>query len=245
MITPVCPQCKAGIEPRDINVAKDIAYCRACESICVLSDLVQDINIAGSVDLMNPPKGAWCTVTPECTSIGASHRSVISAMGFLAFSLFWNGIVSVFVLLNIANTLNLMGMGLPEWLPVNRDESFMGLGMTLFLWVFLTPFIAIGTAMLAGFPMSLFGKEEVTLRGQEGRVFVGIGVLGWTRRFDIKAVSTVRLSTKNWRDSDGDAQSKCEIVLTQKNGREFRFGGSLQKERRHFLAVALHQVLKP
>jgi len=244
MITPICPQCKMVIEPDDINVAKDIAYCRACEKVCALSEITQNVGLDDTIDLMRPPKGAWYESAPEGTRIGASHRSLVTALGLLAVSLFWNGIVSVFVLLNIANTLNLIGIGLPEWLPVGNSESSMGFGMTLFLWVFLTPFIAIGTTMVLGFLMALFGKEEVILSHHSGKVFVGIGALGWTRRFDGKTISSVRLVTKNWRDSDGDAQSKSEIVLTRNDGKEMKFGGSMPKERRKFVAAALQQTLR-
>jgi len=244
MITPICPQCKKVIGPDDINAAKDIAYCRACEKVCALSETIQEVGLDGSIDLRRPPKGTWYENAPESTMIGASHRSLVKAVGLLAFSLFWNGIVSVFVLLNIANTLNLMGIGFPEWLPLAKSDSSMGLGITLFLWVFLTPFIAIGATMLLGFLMALFGKEEVILSHQHGQVFVGIGMVGWTRRFDPKAISSVRLVMKNWRDSDGDAQSKCEIILTQNDGKEIRFGNSLPKERRTFLAAVLQQTLQ-
>jgi hypothetical protein len=30
MVTPTCPKCKQAIPSEDVNVAKDVAYCRAC-----------------------------------------------------------------------------------------------------------------------------------------------------------------------------------------------------------------------
>lgn len=82
-------------------------------------------------------------------NIGATHRSIGSAIGLLLFALFWNGIVSVFVLFAIAGTLKQFNIGLPEWFPApNMNGEPMSLGMVLFLWIFLTPFIAIGLGMI-------------------------------------------------------------------------------------------------
>ena len=113
------------------------------------------------------------------TVIGATHRSLGAAIGSLAIALFWNGIVSVFVLVATASTLQLFDVGVPEWFPApNLGKTPMGTGMTIFLWIFLTPFIVIGLAMIGAFLSSLAGRTEVQLGNSEGILFAGIGPLG-------------------------------------------------------------------
>jgi hypothetical protein len=166
------------------------------------------------------------------------------AAGTLAFALFWNGIVSVFVLIAIAGTLNNMGVPLPSWFPApDMNGSPMSTGMNLFLWLFLTPFIVIGASMIGAFCMSIAGKTEVRADPQGGIVFTGIGPLGYRRRFMPSHVSDVRIENKQWRDSDGDRQQKTNIIIETKEGKLIRFGSMLSSERRRYLAALLRKSL--
>lgn len=130
--------------------------------------------------------------------IGASHRSLGSALGLLAAGLFWNGIVSIFVLVALSGTFHLLDVRVPEWFPAPiTNDAPMGTGMVVFLWIFLTPFIVIGMGMILGFLSSLAGKTEARLEGNCGTVFTGIGFLGWTRRFDPGNVQRVTIDPQD------------------------------------------------
>lgn len=243
MMTPRCSKCQRTIPSDDVNVANDVAFCRVCNVAHKLSSLVQGVQL-DSVDVNSPPAGAWHRSSGLTTLIGASHRSLGMALGLLAISLFWNGIVSVFVLFAVSSTLRHMGVTVPGWFPgPNMNGSEMGVGMTIFLWIFLTPFIVIGSAMIAGFVSTLAGHTEVRIRGSEGVIFNGIGSLGWSRRFDADQVKDVRIENERWRDSDGDRRSKTYILIETHEGKPMKFGSMLREERMKFVAAAVRKAL--
>jgi hypothetical protein len=244
MVTPTCPKCKNVIRSDDINVVTDVALCRVCNLSCALSEVAHGNGIDPNLDLSRPPKGAWQRSTGLGTVIGASHRSVGGAIGALAFSLFWNGIVSIFVALALSSTLALLGVGRPSWFPKPiMNGGAIGWGTTIFLWVFLTPFIAIGLAMIAAFLSCLAGRTEATIGDWQGEIFTGVGPIGWRKKFKTDQVKSVRVEDKQWRDSDGDRRSSTQITIEMKEGKPLKFGSSLPKDRRQFLAGALRKAL--
>jgi hypothetical protein len=123
------------------------------------------------------------------------------------------------------------------------NGSPMSKGMTLFLWIFLTPFIVIGVSMIGAFFLSVGGRTEVQADPTGGTVFTGVGPLGYRRRFMPSHVADVRIEDKQWRDSDGDRQQKTNIVIETKEGKLIRFGSMLSNERRRFLAAILRKFL--
>jgi hypothetical protein len=244
MVSPTCSKCGKVIPSEDVNVANDVAYCRACNVSYQLSALTQGTELDANIDLSHPPPGAWHRSDGTGTVIGATHRSLGTAIGTLAISLFWNGIVSVFVLVATAGTARNLGLPLPHWFPAPvMNDSPMGVGMTLFLWIFLTPFIVIGLVMIATFLSCLAGRTEVRINNAEGVVFTGVGGLGYRRRFDASAVKDVRIDDRQWRDSDGDRRRKTCIVLETREGKLVKLGSMLTEERRKFVAGAVRKCL--
>jgi hypothetical protein len=200
--------------------------------------------VTTGVNFDRPPAGVTCDLASGHLSVSATHRSLGMAAGTLAFALFWNGIVSIFVLIAIAGTLNNFGVTLPSWFPApDMNGSPMSTGMTLFLWIFLTPFIVIGVSMMGAFFLSVGGRTEVQADPTGGTVFTGMGPLGYRRRFIPSHVSDVRIEDKQWRDSDGDRQQKTNIIIETKEGKLIRFGSMLSSERRRFLAAVLRKFL--
>ena len=106
----------------DLNVASDVALCRACGLVHKLSSLLQAAKLEEGVDLACPPAGAWYRDSGFEAVIGATHRSVATVMGLLAFSLFWNGIVSVFVFFAFNSTLHLLDLPRPAWFPSPKNQ---------------------------------------------------------------------------------------------------------------------------
>ena len=240
MVTPTCSKCRRVIPSDCIRVANDVAYCRACNVSYRLSELTHDEDREGGLDLHRPPPGAWFRNDRGGTVIGASHRSLGTGAGLLFIALFWNGIVSIFVLLAVAATLHHLHFPVPEWFPApNLNKAPMSVGMTLFLWLFLTPFISIGLFLAGSALSSLFGRTEVRLLNSRGTVFTGLGVLGWTRRFDAAQVKTVRLHQQFNREG----RDRYAIVAETREGKEIKFGSLLPPERRQFVLAALRQTL--
>ena len=239
-VTPMCPRCKNVIPSEDINVANDIAFCRNCNLSNSLSALSSGTAVDENIDLSRPPSGVSFQRDGSGTVIGATHRSLGSAFGLLFFTLFWNGIVSVFVLIALASTLRHIGIPLPVWFPAPKGSD-MPLGMTLFLWIFLTPFIAVGLATIAGFLSCLAGRTEIRIQGGEGTVFTGVGPLGFRKRFSTSDVKDVRIEDSIWRNSNG-TQRKAQIIIDT-NSRRIPVGSMFTEERRRFVAGALKKEL--
>ncbi len=244
MVSPTCPRCRGVISPDDVNVARDVAYCRQCNLANKLSSLTSAIEMEAGIDLANPPAGAWQQQDGLGTIIGASHRSLGGALVLLAVCLFWNGIVSVLVALAASSTLHLMGLPAPSWFPAPMsDGSAMGTGMTIFLWLFLTPFIVIGLGMVGAFFLMLAGRTEVAVDRNEASIFTGVGSIGYRRRFDPQTVADVRIDDQRWRDSDGDSRRTICILIETTQGKKIKFGSGLTDERRRFIAASLRRAV--
>jgi hypothetical protein len=199
------------------------------------------------MELNRPPPGAWSkNASMGGTVIGATHRSLGKAVGALGICLFWNGIVSVFVLIAIASTIQHLRGSVPDWFPAPKfDNKPMSTGMTIFFWIFLTPFIVIGLGMVCAFFSYLFGRTEVWLRKEQGTIFTGVGALGYRRRFDMRQVKQVSIKEYVSRNNDGEANRKDMIVLETREGRLFKFGSMLREDRRNYVAAALRKAIFP
>ena len=203
------------------------------------------MTLGENLDLGSPPAGAWYRVEGMERIAGATHRSLGAAIGLLVMALFWNGIVSVFVLLASAATVRNLGLTMPGWFPAPRMSGVeMSVGMTLFLWLFLTPFIVIGLGMGGAFLVSLAGWSEVRINGADGMVVTGVGAIGWRTRFDTSHIKDVRIDDRQWRDSDGDPHRKTNIVIETASGKQIKFGSTLTDERRTFVAGAVRKALR-
>jgi hypothetical protein len=243
-VTPTCPRCKGVIPSADINVLNDIAYCRTCNLSHSLSGLTSGITIDPEIDLSRPPAGTWFRRESLGPVIGASHRSLGQAFGLLGFCLFWNGIVSVFVLLAITATLQHLGVHVPQWFPSPSSHGkLLPIGMTIFLWLFLTPFIAVGVAMVATLLSCLGGATELRIQGGAALLFTGIGPLGFRKRFSTSDVKDVRIEEKRWTNNDGRTRRNEQIVIELNSGKKINFGSMLNEERRLFVAGAVRKTL--
>ena len=245
MITPKCPKCGRIIASSDVNVGADLAFCRACNVSHQFSQVAMGTGIDPEIDLTRPPKGVWYRSSGlGTTTIGASHRTLGGAVMVLAFAAFWNGIVSIFVAVALSSTLTFLGVPTPGFFPSPiMNGSVMGVGVTIFLWLFLTPFILIGLAMIAAFFLCLAGRTEVHLKDWQGEIFTGVGPVGYRRKFKTETVKDVRIEDKQWRDSDGDRRRSTHIVIETIEGKPIKFASSLAEDRRQFLAAVIRKTL--
>jgi hypothetical protein len=243
MRTPTCSHCGNIIPAEDVNVAKDVAFCRSCNLAYPLSTLAAGLALDPRVDLHQPPQGCWHRPTGMGAVVGASHRSLGMALPLLGVALFWNGIVSIFVLLAISSTLHLLGVPVPEWFPAPRmNDETMGVGMTIFLWIFLTPFIVIGLGMIGAFLSCIAGKTEVRVDRGVVAIATGIGPVCWNRRFQAADLKEMRMEESV--SNSNDSVPKKQIVAELMNGKTIKFGSMLRDERRRFLAAAAEKIIR-
>lgn len=241
----LCSQCREEIPEADVNVGEGVAYCRKCGALSRLADMLADAD-AGLVDIdpAIPPAGCLLRETGLWTTVQVSARSVGGGCGLLFVALFWNGIVSVFVLIALGGTIYHIFGAIPSWFPGPTSGSNVGsnmpLGMVIFLWIFLTPFIVIGLVLIGSLLTTMFGSVQVRIRQNEGILFTGFGPFGWKRRFDASDVKSIRVGKTTWKEND---QSKPAIVIEMNSSKNLRLGSILRGDRRAWMTATLRQLL--
>ena len=255
-----CP-CGATIEIDDINVAEGVALCRRCGRLNRLRAIAGQNEVgppggaggssrdqaeerrARALAQGEPPQGCAIQDYGDRVVLRASARSLSSALGLLFFCAFWNGVVGVFLLILAASIARHIGATLPAWFPTPMGQAGrnMPLGMTIFLGLFLVPFVAVGLAVAGGLLVAICGRIEVRLRGPVGEVFTGIGSIGRRRRFDADAVRAVRFV-----DSDTEVNNrKLRAIGIESDEKTIKFGSGLIERRRLWLGGVLKAMLLP
>jgi len=233
-----CPSCGGKLPLESINLAEGVALCPGCGQLSRLSDVVSGRRPAVE-DFSRPPAGCSVSEWGQYFVLHATLRSVTGFFGMLFITLFWNGIVSVFVLIACAGLYtNLIGP-LPAWFPApEMGDGDMSLGMTLFLCVFLVPFVAVGLLVAGLLVLHAAGKVEVLIGNSEAVVRTGIGFLVWRRRFDPTQIRRVYVSTTSWKTND-----KPGHVIVLEGDETIKFGSLLPERRREWLVAVLDALL--
>ncbi len=231
-----CPVCGNEIPTESMNVSEGVALCPSCERLSPLSQVGRLVRPVTEI-LRHPPGGCEVRQSGPEVAFTASTRSLGKFLITLALMLFWNGFLCIFlVLLASALYANLIGPP-PPWMPkpVMNDEP-MGPGATIFLAVFLTPFIAAGIVLFWLVAMYVWGRSEVVINGPEAWVQTGIGPLVWRRRFRPESVANVRL-----RSTEMEVNGEKVDVVQIDADRTVKLGALLSQPRREWLYAATHE----
>lgn len=228
-----------------INIREGVAFCSPCGELVRLSDVrfsdksLEDI-------LERPPKG--CSVESHANQvvISVSMRSLGPFLGATAICIFWNSIVSVFLLQALAGVyFNLVGP-VPNWFPAPGIEEGipeinggpMGPGDTIFLCLFLVPFVLIGAITLVVSLLNLLGSIVVVMDRYQSYVSTGFSIFRWWSKFDPHHIREVRIGKPNWNNEEG-TQRNIEII----GMRTVRFGTYLDEQKREWLCLMLSMLL--
>jgi hypothetical protein len=207
-----CPECHSEIPLDDVNVATDIALCRRCGESKSFSELQAEDELP-DVDTTQPPSGAWARSQGNEFEAGATTRS---AMGFflVPFAMVWSG----FSLGGLYGTQIVHG-------KFDLAHSLFGI-----------PFLVGSLVLIPLALMAVLGKVVVRGSGDEGSVFIGIGPVGWTRRFRWSEINKAHLSETKWQ------QNGRSLPLLELTGpKPIRFGSQLSEKRRNFLLAVLRR----
>ncbi len=207
-----CPDCQSQIPMEDVNVAADIALCKSCGQTHSFALLCGIANISLEI-LQSPPKHIKIT-QDSWQKIILTYRRVPGVVFFLIpFTAIWSG----GSMWGIYGTQILSG-------KFDLTKSLFGL-----------PFL-LGTIVLVSILVyCLFGKWQITLADGQGTVFVGIGSLGWTRRFMYNRNSVVALVKTSLQVND-IPQKGIQITT---DGAACVFGASIKEESKQYIAAWL------
>ena len=211
-----CAGCGEALPPADVNVAQDMAVCRACgyAGPFLGAGMIPKLT---DEELARPPKRVSLRRDFGDALTIACHPNR-TALWFLApFTAFWSGI-------SLAGIYGQqLARGQFDW-----KLSLVGLP-------FLAGTIGLGTAILYTF----FGQTTVTLSKGRVRVFVGLFGLGRAREMEWGKGTTVSMQTSGCRVNN---VPQLEIVL-MRGGEKVRFGAmGLSPEAKKYVAAVLRRA---
>ena len=206
-----CPNCQTEVENDNINIQSDMGKCQACNYLFRVSEYFD--RPAFVFDLNQPPKGAWYKNNMQEIKLGATLRSPI-AFFLVPFMLIWSG----------GSLGGIYGTQIAK-------QQF-SLLQSLFGIPFLIGTIIFGSLTL----MMLFGKIELTINQQGGRVFTGVGRIGKSKSFQWHEVTRIR---ENYVANSSNKQ-QAQIVIEA--NQPITFGLGLAPERHHYLFHALKRI---
>lgn len=201
-----CPACDATLAPESINIKEGVALCPSCGKLSRLAELVER-EIPDPTVLTTSPKGCSYQKTLDGFDLAVSTASPGSAVFMLLFTGFWNSVLLVFLSVALSGLYaNLIGP-LPKWFPgvqggtggPQTNGHPMSLGESLFILLFLTPFILIGVGTLIAAIYGFFGRIVVSVAGSEGRIRNIAGPFHWTRRFDASDVQSISMGQTSYQ----------------------------------------------
>lgn len=207
-----CPLCGSGIAMDDINVAADIALCRACGKTSPFSVIAGGAAISPDI-LSNPPGSVRVSQDfREGTTI--IYRKLSGALFFLIpFTAFWSG-------------LSMWGIYGTQFKKGEFDLSQSLFGL---------PFL-IGTIVLLSIIMFLFfGKWKITMRKGFGTIFMGVGSFGWTRYFNYDRDTLVSMRMTNTRVNNVPQQG----ILIKNGDNELVFGTLIKADAKQYIAATI------
>lgn len=209
-----CPECHFTIADENINITADIAKCNSCGKVFVISDLLK-FQVSENFNIHLPPKGTWFNKERNQIRLGASTRSPI-AIFLVPFMLIWSG----------GSVGSIYGSQLLSG-EFDPGTSLFGL-----------PFL-IGSVIFWGITlMAIWGKNEIILDRNGGKIFTGISKLGITRKFTWPEISVIKedSSSVHFPGSKGS-----KILL--EGSRRISFGNQLNDAKRYYLLSGLRSVL--
>jgi len=209
-----CPKCNSEIHPENINIQADIAQCIKCKNIFKISENIKSF-IDDGFDENDTPDGTWIIKDFNSTIIGSTTRSPI-AYFLVPFMLVWSG-------------GSLGGIYGTQLLSGKFD---------LFSSLFGIPFLLGSVFFWSITLMAIWGKVELTLDNQGGKVFTGIGNMGLVKRFLWSEISSIKDKNSDFRYPGSQGGS---IVIEGK--KKISFGLSVAEERRYYLIRAIKSIV--
>jgi hypothetical protein len=211
-----CSSCGAGIALTDVNVASDIALCRACGKTMSFSDIAP-IPGAADMDLTRPPKGVRIEDSP-IRGRSIIYQKISPVVFFLIpFTAAWSGF----------SMTGIYGRQIAKG-EFDLTTSLFGL-----------PFL-IGTIVLVSVILfMLLGRWRFSYNRGQLEVATEVGPIGWTRR--IVCDKSARVSIRDSVVRHNNVPQK--LIHVECQGNSLKFGAMIPEDRKPFLAEAIRRML--
>lgn len=211
-----CQSCGAGISLADVNVASDIALCRACGKTMPFSEIAP-IPGAENVDLTQPPKGVRIEDSPIHGRSIIYRKIPLVVIFLIPFTAVWSGF----------SMYGIYGRQLQQG-KFDLATSLFGL-----------PFL-IGTVFLVSFILfCIFGRWRIGYSGGVLSAAMEVGPLGWTRRLVCDKSARVSIRPAKWQKNNVPQN----LIQVECQGNTLKFGSPIPDEAKAFIAEALRRTI--
>jgi hypothetical protein len=211
-----CQFCRAAIALTDVNVANDIALCRACGKTMPFSEIAP-IPGAENIDLTRPPKGVRIEENPIHGRSIIYRKIPLVVIFLIPFAAVWSGF----------SMLGIYGSQIKEG-RFDPVSSLFGL-----------PFF-IGTVFLVSFILfCLFGRWRIGYSGGVLSAAMEVGPIGWTRRLVCDKSARVSIRPAKWQKNNVP-QSMIQVEC---QGSTLKFGTPIPDEAKDFIAEAVRRTI--
>jgi hypothetical protein len=211
-----CQFCRAAIALTDVNVANDIALCRACGKTMPFSEIAP-IPGAENIDLTRPPKGVRIEENPIHGRSIIYRKIPLVVIFLIPFAAVWSGF----------SMFGIYGSQIKEG-RFDPVSSLFGL-----------PFF-IGTVFLVSFILfCLFGRWRIGYSGGVLSAAMEVGPIGWTRRLVCDKSARVSIRPAKWQKNNVP-QSMIQVEC---QGSTLKFGTPIPDEAKDFIAEAVRRTI--
>jgi len=211
-----CIHCRAGIAMDDVNVANDIALCRACGKTMPFSSIT-GIPGVENIDLSTPPKGV--RFDPGTIRGKTVYFKKISPVVFflIPFTAVWSGV----------SMIGIYGS------QIQKGE--FDIGASLFGLPFLIGTIVLVTAIA----FMLFGRWRFSYNQGVLEVAMELGPLGWKRRINCDKSARVSIRQSTWTKNN---QVQYHIQVDS-GGETLKFASVIPEKPKAFIAEAIRRMI--
>lgn len=224
-----CPNCDVYLSTRQMNVDNDLAICHDCNEAFKISRLLDPeperevyenagwvSSASDSFNINDPPGGVSYDNNGMGWRIAATTRSW-SAFFLVPFMCIWSGF----------SLGGIYGSQIAE----GKFDPFLSL--------FGIPFV-LGTLLFGSFAvLSVIGR--IVIRTDEmdhdaGSIFLGVGPIGWTRRFRWSEVRRID-------ETVGSGKNRSTRITLFRDSSDINFGDMLSEKRRRYILHAMRQLV--
>ncbi|MGA0845941.1 MAG: hypothetical protein ACO3RV_05310 [Luteolibacter sp.] len=211
-----CPHCRAAIALDDVNVANDIALCRACGKTMPFSEIA-GIPGVEDIDLSKPPKGV--RFDPSTLRGKTVYFKKVSPIVFflIPFTAMWSGISMV----GIYGTQIMEG-------KFDPGASLFGL-----------PFLLGTIVLVSSIAFMLFGRWRFSFHQGMLEVAMELGPFGWTRRILCDRDARVSIRQSSWKKNN---QVQYHIQVNS-GDKTLKFATAIPQEPKSFIAEAIRRMI--
>ncbi len=211
-----CQFCRSAIVLADVNVANDIALCRACGKTMAFSEIVP-IPGGENIDLARPLKGVRIEESPIHGRSIIYRKIPLVVIFLIPFTAAWSG-MSMF---------GIYGSQIKEG-RFDPVSSLFGL-----------PFL-IGTVFLVSFILfCLFGRWRIGYSGGVLSAVMEVGPIGWTRRLVCDKSARVSIRPAKWQNNN----MPQTLIQVECQGGTLKFGTAIPEEAKNFIAEAVRRTI--